>query len=107
MKTGNAVRVVGNRIFPTDAAARAALAKAIDEASGGETDSGGHSLAIPDIDGAGYLATLLRIDRGQRSGILAPFAASVAVFMKDPAEAPMMPGEAFARLYKLTGRGLR
>ena len=107
IKTGNAVRVVGNRIFPTDAAARAALAKAIDEASGGETDSSGHSLAIPDIDGAGYLATLLCIDRGQRSGILAPFAASVAVFMKDPAEAPMMPGEAFARLYKLTGGELR
>nr|WP_249794754.1 helix-turn-helix transcriptional regulator [Bradyrhizobium sp. Oc8] len=107
IKTGNAVRIVGNRIFPVDLAARAALAKAIDEASGIDADLSGQSLAIPDIDGAGYIATLLPVDRGQRSGILAPFAASVAVFMKDPAEAPMMPGEAFARLYKLTGGELR
>jgi DNA-binding CsgD family transcriptional regulator/PAS domain-containing protein len=107
IKTGNAVRVLGNRIFPTDAAARNALSKAIDEASRDDADLSGHSLAIPDIDGAGYIATLLPVDRGHRSGILAPFAASVAVFMKDPAEVPMMPGEAFARLYKLTGGELR
>jgi DNA-binding CsgD family transcriptional regulator len=29
------------------------------------------------------------------------------VFTKDPVEAPMMPGEAFARLYGLTGGELR
>ncbi len=66
-----------------------------------------HSLAIPDVDGAGYVATLLPVDRGQRRGIIAPFAASVAVFTKDPIQAPLMPGEAFARLYKLTGGELR
>jgi DNA-binding CsgD family transcriptional regulator len=107
IKTGNAIRVVGNRISPTDAAARTALSKAINEASGDEADLSGQSLAIPDMDGAGYIATLLPVDRGQRSGILAPFAASVAIFIKDPAKAPMMPGEAFARLYKLTGGELR
>ena len=107
IKTGNAVRVLGNRIFPTDTAARDALSKAIDAASRDDAELSGHSLAIPDIDGAGYIATLLPVDRGQRSGILAPFAASVAVFMKDPAEVPTMPGEAFARLYKLTGGELR
>jgi DNA-binding CsgD family transcriptional regulator len=34
-------------------------------------------------------------------------AASVAVFTKDPVEAPLPPGEAFARLYGLTGGELR
>jgi DNA-binding CsgD family transcriptional regulator/PAS domain-containing protein len=107
VKVGNAIRIVGNRISPTDAAARAALSQAIDSASRDDSETSGCSLAIPDVEGAGYIATLLPVDRGQRAGILAPFAASVAVFMKDPADAPMMPGEAFARLYKLTGGELR
>ena len=38
---------------------------------------------------------------------MAPFAASVAIFAQDPAEVPQMPGEAFARLYGLTGGELR
>lgn len=109
IKTGNSIRVVNNRIFPTDPAARAALSKAIDEASrdDGEDAVSGHSLAIPDVNGAGYVATVLPVDRGQRRGIVAPFAASVAVFTKDPTQTALMPGEAFARLYKLTGGELR
>ena len=109
IKTGNSIRVMNNRISPTDPAARAALSKAIDEASRADIDMdiNEHSLAIPDMDGAGYIATLLPVDRGQRRSVLAPFAASVAVFMQDSAEAPLLPGEAFARLYKLTGGELR
>jgi DNA-binding CsgD family transcriptional regulator/PAS domain-containing protein len=109
IKTGNSIRVVNNRISPTNPAARAALSRAIDEASRDDldTDTREHSLAIPGIDDAGYIATLLPVDRGQRSGVIAPFAASVAVFTQDPAQAPLMPGEAFARLYKLTGGELR
>lgn len=109
IRTGNSIRIVNNRIFPTDPAARAALSKAIDAASRDDIDMdmSEHSLAIPDIDGAGYVATLLPVDRGQRRDILAPFAASVAVFTKDPAQASLMPGEAFARLYGLTGGELR
>ncbi|MEH2495601.1 DNA-binding CsgD family transcriptional regulator/PAS domain-containing protein [Bradyrhizobium sp. AZCC 1678] len=109
VKTGSSIRIVNNRISPTDPATRAALSKAIDKASRDDIDldTSEHSLAIPDVDGAGYVATLLPVDRGQRSGIIAPFAASVAVFTKDPAEAPLMPGEAFARLYRLTGGELR
>ena len=107
--TGNSIRIVNNRIFPTDPAARAALSKAIDEASRDDIDKGmsEHSLAIPGADGAGYVATLLPVDRGERRGIVAPFAASVALFMQDPVQSPLMPGEAFARLYKLTGGELR
>ena len=110
IKTGNSIRIVNNRIFPTDPAARAALSKAIDEAARDDIDkdTSEHSLAIPDVDGGpGYVATLLPVDRGQRRAIIAPFAASVAVFTKDPVQAPLMPGEAFARLYKLTGGELR
>lgn len=109
IKNGQSIRIVKEQLVPTDPGARAALAKAIeglarDDAGTAVND---HSVAIPDAGGAGYLATLLPIERGQRRGVLAPFAASVAVFMQDPVEAPLMPGEAFARLYKLTGGELR
>jgi DNA-binding CsgD family transcriptional regulator/PAS domain-containing protein len=109
VRTGNSIRIVNNRIFPADPAARAALSKAIDEASRDniEKDISEHSLAIPGKDRAGYIATLLPVDRGERRGIVAPFAASVAVFTQDPVQSPLMPGEAFARLYKLTGGELR
>jgi DNA-binding CsgD family transcriptional regulator/PAS domain-containing protein len=109
LKTGNALRVVNNRLWAADPRARSALSKAIDEAATCETDagSGGHALAIPDSDGAGYVATLLPLERGRRQNIVAPFAASVAVFTQNPAVAPEMPGEAFARLYRLTGGELR
>ena len=107
-RTGNSIRVVNKRVHPTDPAARAALSKAIDEAARGDAvDLNEHSMAIPDADGAGYIATLLPIERGQRGGILAPFAASVAVFTQDPVQAPLTPGEAFARLHGLTGAELR
>jgi DNA-binding CsgD family transcriptional regulator len=36
-----------------------------------------------------------------------PFAASVAIFVQDPQAAPVWPGEAFAKLYGLTGGELR
>ena len=109
IKIANSIQVVNNRIFPTDPTARTALSKAIDEASRDDGDDfvSEHSLAIPDMNGAGYVATVLPVDRGQRRGIVAPFAASVAVFTKDPSQTTLMPGEAFARLYKLTGSELR
>lgn len=109
VRTGNSIRIVNNRIFPADPAARAALSKSIDEASRDDIDKdmSEHSMAIPGVDGAGYVATLLPIDRGERRGIGAPLAASVALFMQDPVQSPLMPGEAFARLYKLTGGELR
>lgn len=108
-RTGNALRVVNNRLLPTDPKAHAALAKIIDEVSRDETDAGptGHSLALPDANGAGYVATVLPLERGRRQSILAPFAASVAVFAQDPERVLLMPGEAFAKLYRLTCGELR
>jgi DNA-binding CsgD family transcriptional regulator len=86
------------------------LSKAIDEAARDDIDKkmSEHSLAIPDVDGgSGYIATLLPVECGQRRDIVAPFAASVAGFTKDSVQAPLMPGEAFARLYGLAGAELR
>jgi DNA-binding CsgD family transcriptional regulator len=109
LETGNALRVVNNRLRAADPSARPALAKAIEVAAACETDAGpgDRALALPDSGGAGYVATLLPLERGRRQNIVAPFAASVAVFTQDPAEVPVMPGEAFAKLYRLTGGELR
>ncbi|SEB05689.1 LuxR C-terminal-related transcriptional regulator [Variovorax sp. YR216] len=109
VRAGRSIRVAQNRLSPIDPVARAALAKSIDAATRADVASpwSEHSVAIPDGVGGGYVATLLPIENGQRSGILAPFAASVAVFMQDPIKVPLMPGEAFARLHGLTGAELR
>jgi len=107
VKTGTSIRILNNRLDPIDPSARAVLLKAIDQSAADDEDASQFSLAIPDGNGAGYIATLLPVQRGQRADILAPFAASVAVFMQDPLETPLMPGEAFARLHKLTGAELR
>ena len=110
VRTGHSIRIVNNRISPIDPAARAALSKAIDAAARDDIDKdmSEYSLAIPDVEGGlGYVATLLPVEHGQRRDVVAPFAASVAVFTKDPVQAPLMPGEAFARLYGLTGGELR
>jgi len=107
VKTGTSIRILNNRLDPIDLSARAVLLKAIDQSAADDEDASQFSLAIPDGNGAGYIATLLPVQRGQRADILAPLAASVAVFMQDPLETPLMPGEAFARLHKLTGAELR
>jgi len=109
VRAGRSIRLDRNRLTAIDPAARAALAKNIEAATHGDAASAWseHSVAIPDVVGGGYVATLLPIENGQRSGILAPFAASVAVFMQDPIQIPLMPGEAFARLHGLTGAELR
>ena len=112
IKAGTSVRLANHRLAPTDSAARAALSKAIDQSARDhdaavDGRASEHSVAVPDGIGGGCIATLLPIESGQRQGILAPFAASMAVFMQDPIQAPPMPGEAFARLHKLTGGELR
>lgn len=107
VRNGTAIRIVNNRLDPVDSAASAALSMAIDRAAGDDDAGSQRSLAIPNGSGAGYIATLLPVQRGQRADIVAPFAAAVAVFMQDPLDAPLLPGEAFARLHKLTGAELR
>lgn len=109
VEAGSSIRLVNHRLSPVDPAAGVALAKAIEKASrdDADMDTREHSVAIPNGIGGGYVATLLPVQSGQRRGVLAPFAASVAVFMQDPVQVPLMPGEAFARLHGLTGGELR
>jgi DNA-binding CsgD family transcriptional regulator len=109
VRSGTAMRLVNNRLSPVYPAARAALTQAIQDSGreGADMHAKDHAIGIPDGTGGGYVATLLPIADGRRAGILAPFAASVAVFMQDPVQPPLMPGEAFGRLHGLTGGELR
>lgn len=109
IKTGDAIRVVQNRLSPVNPDARGALTKAINIVAGDEIGVLHHarSFAVPDAGGVGYVATLLSLHDGARQSVMAPFAASVAIFMQDPEEGPHYPGEAFARLYGLTSSELR
>jgi DNA-binding CsgD family transcriptional regulator/PAS domain-containing protein len=108
VKTSNALRVVNNRIEAIRQEVRGILSKAIADAIGDEALApGGHQVALPDEDGAGYLATVLPLDRGERRNLSSPFAAAAAVFVQDPTLVPTLPGEAFAKLYGLTGGELR
>ena len=108
VKTGNVLRVFGHRLCAVRQDVQAMLAQAISDAIADEaTLEGGHAVALPDDGGAGLIATILPLGRGQRRGVSGPFAASVAIFVQDPQAAPVWPGEAFAKLYGLTGGELR
>jgi DNA-binding CsgD family transcriptional regulator/PAS domain-containing protein len=108
-RMGNSIRIVNNRLYPIDQTARAVLSRAIEQAGRDDVDIDmtAYSLAIPDAQGTGYVATFLPVKSGQRRNTVGQFAASCAVFMQDPVQAPLMPGEAFARLHRLTGSELR
>jgi len=88
---------------------RAALANALAEIAGVEDHSNDFGLTIALANGAepGFVASVLPINRGQRRGVFAPYAAAAALFVQDPTMAPLMPGEAFARLHGLTAGELR
>jgi DNA-binding CsgD family transcriptional regulator len=109
VKTGNALRIQNNRLAPVDRAARAALAIAIDDAIADdvETPDSGFQLALPEREKAGLVATILPLDRGERRNLCGALGATVAIFVQDPVIAPPLPGEAFAKLYGLTGSELR
>jgi len=109
LRTSQAMRVEGNMLVPRQAGARAALARALEEIARGDGHSVDASTTIALTNGPdpGFIATVLPINRGQRRGVFAPFSAAAAVFVQDPAEAPLMPGEAFAKLHGLTAGELR
>jgi len=109
VKTSNALRIVNNRLTAVDCLAHAGLAKAIAEATTdeAETPSGGITLALPGDDNMGLVATILPLSRGERRSVCGTFAATAAIFVQDPIVVPPLPGEAFAKLYGLTGSELR
>ena len=109
VKTSYALRIVNNRLSPTDHGARAALGKALAEATVDESDapSGAITLALPATVEQGLVATILPLNRGERHDLCGSFAATAAIFVQDPIVVPTLPGEAFAKLYGLTGSELR
>jgi len=109
VRTGNALRVVNDRFSPVDGAANADFIKALSPGtdSGRQRVANMHSIALPVGDGEGLIATILPVGEGRRSSLMAPWSAKWAVFSQNPMSVPQIPGEAFARLYGLTGGELR
>ncbi len=108
IRKGSALQIVNKRLTPTNQEARMRLVNKISNAASGNVDAlGDPSLALPEPEGAGYVATFLPLDQGDRQACMQPFAAATAIFVQDPAVVPQFPGEAFARLYGLTGGELR
>ena len=109
VKTSNALRIENNRLSAVDRVARAALTKAIDETSVDEAErlDSGFTLALPEVEQAGLVATILPLTRGERRNMSGAFAATAAIFVQDPFVVPPFPGEAFAKLYGLTPSELR
>jgi DNA-binding CsgD family transcriptional regulator/PAS domain-containing protein len=110
VEKGDVLRIENNRLAPTDRVACASLTAAIDQAITDEAvaPTSGFSLALPTREGdAGLVASILPLTRGERQNICGAFAAKAAIFIQDPVVVPPFPGEAFAKLYKLTGGELR
>jgi DNA-binding CsgD family transcriptional regulator/PAS domain-containing protein len=109
IQNGNAVRMENGRLTPIERVARIALTKAIEDAITEEaaTPDSGFSLALPSKDGTGVVATILPLNRGERRNFCNTLTAMAAVFVQDPIVVPPFPGEAFAKLYGLTGGELR
>ena len=111
LKTGNALRIVNGHLSAVSAGARATMAQAIADAAtdNATAPASGVMLALPGECESGLVATIKPLGRSHRRSISRPPAAKgfVAVFIQDPAVAPQCPGEAFAKLYGLTGGELR
>lgn len=108
-RTGGALRLTRNTLMPTDARAGVTLARTLSDK--GSFDDQGiaslHSIALPSEGREGLIATVLPVGEGERSNLLSPWSARWAVFVQEPGITPQIPGEAFARLYGLTGGELR
>jgi DNA-binding CsgD family transcriptional regulator/PAS domain-containing protein len=110
VKTSNVLRIDNNRLTAVNSEARTALARAINEicvVDEAEMSGSGFTLALPEQEQAGFVATILPLSRGERRNICGAFAATAAIFVQDPVVVPPFPGEAFAKLYGLTGSELR
>jgi DNA-binding CsgD family transcriptional regulator len=109
IEDSNVVRIANNRLVPIDRMARTRLATAIDEAivDKAATLSPGFSVALPGREGTGLVAVVLPLHTGERRILCGAFAAMAAIFIQDPITVPASPGEAFAKLYGLTGSELR
>jgi DNA-binding CsgD family transcriptional regulator/PAS domain-containing protein len=109
VRKANALRIENDQLAPIDRLARGTMSKAIAAASTDEAEipAGGFTIALPAGEDRGLVATILPLTRGERRNVCGAFAATAAVFVQDPVVVPQFPGEAFAKLYGLTGSELR
>jgi len=101
IRAGVALRIVDGRLSPASPGSRSSMTSAIAAAGAGT------SVALPAGNTTGLIASILPLDRGKRQDLSKPFAATIAIFVQHPTAAPILPGEAFAKLYRLTGSELR
>jgi DNA-binding CsgD family transcriptional regulator/PAS domain-containing protein len=110
-RRAQAIRVTDNRLVPLDRAAGDDLQHAIAQTNAPEREqfAAAPSVALPDPDGRGLIATVLSLERGRRQDLMAPLAAMTAVFLQEvqAGASTGIPGTAFARLYGLTASELR
>ncbi|SRR5579871_4955544 len=108
-RTGHALRMTQGHLIPADSSASTTFASALSDRS--DFDDQGiaslHSIALPSNEGQGLIATVLPVGEGERANLLSPWSARWAIFVQEPGVTPQIPGEAFARLYGLTGGELR
>jgi DNA-binding CsgD family transcriptional regulator/PAS domain-containing protein len=109
LKASTVLRIVNKRLSAVTSDAQDGIRRAIADAIADEAAAPIHgtSIALTDGMGAGLVATILPLNRGNRYSPSAAHGAAAAVFVQDPAVAPPYPGEAFAKLYGLTGAELR
>ena len=109
LKANTVLRIVNKRLSAVTSDAQDRISRAIADAIADEaaTPVHGTSIALTDGRGAGLVATILPLNRGNRCNSSAALGAAVAVFVQDPSVTPPYPGEAFAKLYGLTGAELR
>jgi len=109
IRSGNALRIIGNRLVPVNHEAQTAMTAAIAGAIADEValQVPCVALALPGRDGSGLVATILPLGRGERCDVSGSFATAVAVLVQDPKLAPPPSGRAFSKLYGLTEAELR
>ena len=104
VSTSNVIRIANGRLAPINRKASLTLTRAIDEAIGDQADlpTGGFTVALPGVDNAGLIATILPLARGEHPNLCRGVAGVAAIFLQDPIVMPPLAGEAFAALYGLT-----
>ena len=108
VSASNAISVANSHLAPIDRKAHLGLARAINEATGDKANLliRGFTIALPGVDDAGLIATVLPLAPNYQS-VGGAFPGMAAIFVQDPIVMPPFPGHAFAELYGLTRSELR
>jgi DNA-binding CsgD family transcriptional regulator len=101
VKGGRGLRVANGRLVPIDCTMRQAFDRAITEATRCDSKETVTTLAIPDGSRTGLIATIVPLRRDGWSDFC-DSGAVATIFVQDPVVAVTLPGEAFAKLHRLT-----